>query len=178
MIYEEAVRSWKERQITDDAQLAEALNGKGILFAYHSSKLENDAVTFHDTREIFEHDGVTSYTGDLRTLFELRNAKDAYSLFLDAYHDKKKLDTELLLAFQYELTKTTYDARRWRNGERPGEFKKHDYVTGKYEIGASPETAEEETCELLEELQDLKPAVQFLKEQTVKTWARGKEGRS
>ena len=43
--------------------------------AYHSGKIENERITYNDTREIFEHDGVTSYTGDLRTLFEIRNAK-------------------------------------------------------------------------------------------------------
>lgn len=51
-------------------------------FAYHSGKIENDKITYHDTREIFEHDGVTSYTGDLRTLFEIRNGKEAHELFL------------------------------------------------------------------------------------------------
>ena len=65
--YQEICLYWKDRNISDDAQLAEILNGKGVLFAYHSSRIENEAVTFHDTREIFDHDGVTSYTGDLRT---------------------------------------------------------------------------------------------------------------
>lgn len=63
------------------AVFAEALNGHSIAFAYHSGKIENENITYHDTREIFEHDGVTSYTGDLRTLFEIRNAKDANELF-------------------------------------------------------------------------------------------------
>ena len=58
-----------------DAALPEALSVHSISFAYHSGKIENENVTYHDTREIFEHDGVTSYTGDLRTLYEIRNAK-------------------------------------------------------------------------------------------------------
>ena len=72
--YEKALALWQQKHITTDAQLAEALNGHSIAFAYHSGKLENENITYHDTREIFEHDGVTSYTGDLRTLFEIRNA--------------------------------------------------------------------------------------------------------
>ena len=79
------------------------MNGHSIAFVYHSGKIENDNITYHDTREIFEHDGVTSYTGDLRTLFEIRNEKEAY------------------------------DIRRWQLGERPREYKHHDYVTGKEE---------------------------------------------
>ena len=34
------------------------------------------------------------------------------------------------------LTSGTYDERRYiENEERPGEFKKHDYVTGVHEVG-------------------------------------------
>ncbi|MDO5343246.1 MAG: hypothetical protein Q4F69_12490 [Bacteroidia bacterium] len=75
--YEKAVALWQQKRITTDAELAEAMNGHSIAFAYHSGKIENDLITFNDTREIFEHDGVTSYTGDLRTLFEICNAKYA-----------------------------------------------------------------------------------------------------
>ncbi len=48
------------------------------------------------------------------------------------------------------LTQNTYDTRRWQLGERPGEFKHHDYVTGCNEIGAAPEDVEEEVAELRE----------------------------
>lgn len=80
--YEEILRYWRGKGISTDAELAEALNGHSISFAYHSGRIENENVTYHDTREIFEHDGVTSYTGDLRTLFEIRNARNANELLL------------------------------------------------------------------------------------------------
>ncbi len=152
--YEKAIAMWQSKEISTDAELAEALNGHSIAFAYNSGKIENDKITYHDTREIFEHDGVTSYTGDLRTLFEIRNAKDANEYFLSAFNNRLQLNEQLVLDFQQILTKNTYDTRRWRLGERPGEYKKHDYVTGKEEIGASPEEVEEEMRELLEDIQD------------------------
>ena len=152
--YEKAIALWQSKGISTDAELAEALNGHSIAFAYNSGKIENDKITYHDTREIFEHDGVTSYTGDLRTLFEIRNAKDANEYFLSAFNNRLQLNEQLVLDFQRILTKNTYDTRRWRLGERPGEYKKHDYVTGKEEIGASPEEVEEEMRELLEDIQD------------------------
>ena len=124
--YEKAVRWWQSRKIATDAELAEALNGHSILFAYHSGKIENENITYHDTREIFEHDGVTSYTGDLRTLFEIRNAKDANELLLTAFKEKRPLDEELIKQFQRRLTLNTYDTRRYQLGERPGEYKRHD----------------------------------------------------
>ena len=152
--YEKAIALWQSKGISTDAELAEALNGHSIAFAYNSGKIENDKITYHDTREIFEHDGVTSYTGDLRTLFEIRNAKDANEYFLSAFNNRLQLNEQLVLDFQRILTKNTYDTRRWRLSERPGEYKKHDYVTGKEEIGASPEEVEEEMRELLEDIQD------------------------
>lgn len=153
--YEKAVIFWRRRKIETDAELAEALNGHSIAFAYHSGRIENQNITYNDTREIFEHDGVTSYTGDLRTLFEIRNAKEANELLLAAFRDRRPLDQALLKEFQRCLTQNTYDMRRWQLGERPGEYKRHDYVTGKSEIGAAPEDVQEEVSELLDEIVDV-----------------------
>ena len=153
--YEKAVALWQQRRITTDAELAEALNGHSIAFAYHSGKIENEQITYNDAREIFEHDGVTAYTGDLRTLFEIRNAKDANELLLSAFRERRPLDETLVREFQFRLTQNTYDTRRWQLGERPGEYKKRDYVTGKAEIGTSPEDVTEEVLELLSELTDI-----------------------
>lgn len=153
--YEKAVALWQQKNITTDAELAEALNSHSIAFAYHSGKIENENITYHDTREIFEHDGVTSYTGDLRTLFEIRNAKNANELFLAYFQAKRPLDESLIKELQECLTQNTYSMRRWQLGERPGEYKRHDYVTGKEEIGAVPEDVQAEMSELLLELQDV-----------------------
>ena len=151
-VYESVVGWWQSRKIATGAELAEALNGHSILFAYHSGKIENENITYHDTREIFEHDGVTSYTGDLRTLFEIRNAREANELLLTAFNERRPLDEDLIKQFQRRLTLNTYDARRYQLGERPGEYKRHDYVTGREEIGAAPEDVREEMGELLMEL--------------------------
>lgn len=153
--YRKAVALWQGKHITTDAQLAEALNGHSIAFAYHSGRIENENITYHDTREIFEHDGVTSYTGDLRTLFEIRNAKDANELFLTAFGERRPLDETLIKEFQYRLAQNTYDTRRYQLGERPGEYKCHDFVTGREEVGAAPEDVAEEMTELLAELTDV-----------------------
>lgn len=150
--YEKAITLWQCKEIKTEAELAEALNSHSISFAYHSGKIENDKITYHDTREIFEHDGVTSYTGDLRTLFEIRNGKEAYELFLTAFGERRSMDESFIMELQKKLTQNTYDTRRYQLGERPGEYKHHDYVTGKEEVGAPPEDVAEEMGELLDEL--------------------------
>ena len=153
--YELLINWWRSLHITDDAALAEAFNGHIINFAYNSGNIENPNVTYHDTREVFEHDGVSSYTGDLRTLFEIRNAKIAMEYFFKAFREKALFDETFIKELQRRLTLNTYDERRWQRGERPGEYKKGDYVTGCNETGASAEDVPDEMRELLEDLKTL-----------------------
>lgn len=154
--YGQIVSEWHNRNIESGADLATVMNERCISFAYNSSKIENTHVTYRDTHEIFKHDGVSNYTGDLRTLFEIRNAKDANSLFFDAFDQKRELSVDLIKHFQKKLTENTYDENRWQMGERPGHYKYHDFVTGRDEVGALPEDVEIEMVELLEEMMDVK----------------------
>ena len=147
--YERVLEYWHGKNVQTEAQLAEAMNGHSVAFAYNSGKIENENISYHDTREIFEHDGVTSYTGDLRTLFEIRNARDANEYVLASFGGRVAMDEEFIKELQKRLTLNTYDTRRYQLGERPGQYKKHDYVTGKAEIGAAPEDVAEEMAELL-----------------------------
>lgn len=55
------------------------------------------------------------------------------------------------------LTEGTYDYRKFvKQGECPGEFKKHDYVTGIHEVGSRVEAIEDDLKEILEVMQDFK----------------------
>ena len=153
--FEKTIAFWHSKNIQTEDELALALNGFDISFAYHSGSLENERITYHDTSEIFKHDSISSYTGDLKTLFEIINLKKAHELFLKSFQDKLSLNECLLKNFHKCLTHNIYDIRRCKLGECPGEYKHNDYVTGKNEIGASPEDVAEEIKELLEELHDV-----------------------
>lgn len=146
---------WESKNVTNSSELEVAINGKVINLAYHSNKIENDNVTYSDTREIFERDGVTSYTGDLRTLFEIMNSKDAMENFYNAFDRKIAVSHDFVKEIQQQLTKNTYDTRRYKNGERPGSYKKHDYVTGRLDVGSMPEDVEDDMDELLSELTEI-----------------------
>lgn len=56
--FEDVVKFWQDKKITSMSELEAAINDKIISLAYHSAKNENSAVTYNDTREIFEHDSV------------------------------------------------------------------------------------------------------------------------
>lgn len=156
LMYEKAVRMWQEKNIRTADDLAFTLDGFHIAFAYNSGKLENENITYNDTRDIFNNERISSYTGDLRTLYEIHNEKKAYELFLSAFDAKRAIDEAFIKELHYTLTQNTYDERRMKRGEHPGEYKHHDYVAGVNETGAAAEDVPSEIAELLTQIQDVK----------------------
>ena len=150
----EAVRAmWKGKPMATEADIDLVLDNFRILFAYHSGKIENEDVTYHDTREIFENGQVVGYTGDPRAVFEQQNQKLCYEFLKAKIAAREPLSVALVLEIHGILTSGTYDKRRFiEKGERPGQFKRHDYVTGRLEVGCPPEEVETELAELLAEL--------------------------
>ncbi|MDY0290097.1 MAG: Fic family protein [Sphaerochaeta sp.] len=151
--YHNAVLLWKSYRIETPASLQQHLDSFRVLFAYHSGKIENDAVTFNDTREIFHNDKVSSFTGNIRTLFEQQNQKTCYEFLVPKILEKRAISIELVKETHAILTAGTYDERRYiEKGERPGEFKKHDYVTGMLEVGSSPGEVAQDMASLVAEM--------------------------
>ncbi|MDO4806035.1 MAG: hypothetical protein Q4A07_02180 [Coriobacteriales bacterium] len=136
--YKGIVSWWQGMGIVTREELANALDGYRVRFAYHSGNIENPELTYHDTRDVFEDGRVRGFTGDPRTLFEIQNLKACHELVVDAFAKRQPLDEEMLLETHRTLTQGTYDERRWRAGERPGTYKVHDYVVGAGDVGATP----------------------------------------
>lgn len=138
------------------AELDDHLYDFKILFSYHSGKIENDKIKYHDTRDVFESGTVQGYTGDLKTLMEIQNQKICFEYLKSNIVEKKSMDLEFVKKVHYLLTRGTYDEYRYKvRQERPGEFKKHDYVTGVNEVGSPPEIVEDELKDLLSEIQNI-----------------------
>lgn len=151
--YRLVVDAWRSRAQADKETLLEEF---AVRFAYNSGKIENDEITYHDTREVFDRDGVTSYTGSLRTLFEMRNQKIAWEWALSVVEQGFDLNAGLLKEAHRLLTYGTYDQDRWAKGERPGTYKLGDYVVGVDEVGFSayevPEAVDELAAQVSEAL--------------------------
>lgn len=151
--YTKAVELWRSYELRAPADLDKYLSNFRVLFAYHSGKIENGEITYHDTREIFENGRVCGFTGSPRALFEQQNQKLCYEYLKGKIVEREPLSVALVREIHRALTMGTYDERRYiDNEERPGEFKKHDYVTGVHEVGAAAEDAESELAELLDEV--------------------------
>ena len=151
--YNDVIAYWQSLKIDSKEKLEKVLDNFRILFAYNSGAIENDEITYHDTREIFENGKVISFTGNLRTIFEISNQKTCYEYLLDKIIKKEKISEVLIKKVHELLTVGTYDERRYiLNGERPGGYKKHDYVTGREEVGASVNEVVKEIENLLNEV--------------------------
>jgi len=151
--YEDAVKLWRKYSVKTEADIDLRLHNFRILFAFNSGKIENDAVTYHDTREIFENGRVLNYTGNPRALFELENQRLCYEFLKPKLAAREPLSVQLVKSVHEVLTGGTYDERRYvTQGERPGEFKKHDYVTGRAEVGSPPEDVEQDLGTLIDEV--------------------------
>lgn len=154
--YKTIIVKWKKRNIctVDDLQIA--LNNFRIIFAYHSGVIENPEISYHNTREIFENGKVINFTGDLRTIYEIENQKKCYEFLKEKIIEREKITPELIKAIHEKLMSGTYDETRWSKGERPGQYKIHDYCVADGQ-GALPEQVPieiEELCEELEEIPD------------------------
>jgi Fic family protein len=153
--YEKTLNLWRNYNVKTEADIDLRLHNFRILFAYNSGKIENDMITYNDTREIFANGRVLNYTGSPRALFELSNQRVCYEFLKPKLAAKEPLSIALIKETHGVLTGGTYDERRYVDrGERPGEFKKHDCVTGIAEVGSLPEDVEGDLAELLDELAD------------------------
>lgn len=151
--YKDVVELWKGFDIRSSADLEGHLENFAVLFAYNSGAIENKEITYHDTREIFESGKVSGYSGNLKTLFEISNMKDAYRLMLKWFDDRTPLSLESIKEMHYQIAKLTYDQRRWELGERPGQFKKDDrWGVGRHDIAAPVDEVESNLQDDLDEI--------------------------
>ena len=157
-LYDQVKKQWQIWAVRSGEDLDLRLDNFRILFAYNSGNIDSAAISYHDTREIFENGRVVGYTGDPRTLFELQNQKVCYDFLREKIPVKEPLSIPLILEIHRALTEGTYDERRYLvNGERPGTFKKQDYVTGIHEVGSYPEEVEGDLTELIGEVNSVGP---------------------
>lgn len=148
--YCELCRRWGQASPDERAQLLDRFK---VGFSFNSGSIENPEITYHDTAEVFDKNGVSNFTGDVRTIYEINNLKNAWAWLMDAVASKTPLGVEALLDSHRILTAGTYDEARWENGERPGTFKRGDYRVAN-DVGLPPDAVEEAVASLLDELRE------------------------
>jgi Fic family protein len=135
------------------------LNHFRVQFAYNSAKIENPEVTYHTTREVFEDRQVKTFRGNPETLTEINNQRKCYDFLLPKIINREPITTALVKEAHEITTMGTYDDRRFFTlGERPGMFKKHDFVVGRGEAGSLPQEVEADINALLNEINIFNPS--------------------
>lgn len=148
--YEGLLNAWRG---IDADQRALLLDQFKVSCSFNSGNIENPEITYHDTAEIFDESGVSNFTGDVRTIYEINNLKNAWTWLEDALAGDATFDEELVLSAHLVLTRGTYEDGRWAKGERPGTFKRGDYrVTD--DVGAAPDEIPELVGALVAEVRD------------------------
>ncbi len=151
--FEDILKQWKSYDIKSVNELDYYLDNFRILFAYNSNHIENPNTTYHDTREIFEHGKISSFTGDLRTLYEIDNQRICYEFLKDKIINKEPLSQELIKKIHKILMRGCYSQAIYDKGERPGEYKKHLFVVGD-DVGVAPEDVPTEIEYILDEIRE------------------------
>ena len=129
--YAETAAYWQSFPIQTVSDLEQRLENFRVLFAYHSGKIENEEITLHDTREIFENGKVLNYTGSPRAIFEQQNQKLCYEFLKEKIAAKEPLTQELVLEVHRISRSGTYDERRFGKRERPANTKSMITLPGK-----------------------------------------------
>ena len=153
--YEQAVELWRARDIQSAEDLDKQLDCFRVLFAYNTSRMENPEVTYDNVREVFQNDRVIGFSGSPATLTEIGNQKKCYEFLLPKIVAAEPISLSLIQEVHFMTTMATYDNRLFFGfGERPGVFKKHDFVIGKNEVGSQPEDVETDLSGLIDVLKD------------------------
>lgn len=154
--YVKVIDYYRSQNLQTKADYTFFLDDFSYLFAYHSLVIENDEIKYLDVKEIFENGKIINYTGNLKTLYEINNQKECYDYFIDNIVLKTSISENCIKKIHKILTKGTYDEdRHVQNEERTGEYKKHDYVIGRNEVGSSVENVSEEIKGLVEEINSI-----------------------
>lgn len=162
--YEYAVAKWR------DAQVKVPFIGHFLYsFVTQSNQIENININYNSTRELFESEQLTGYTGDLRDVFSVLNNRRVAEYLNGLYHTRTPVTRELILETHRLLMFGSVDRHRYEdNGERAGEFKKHNYCVGRLSVGSIPEDVPkdiDDLCKLLVSMEGkdaLKMATAFL----------------
>lgn len=131
------------------------LNDFAEEFCYHSAKVERSDLSYAEALEVYNHDTVTNYTGDIRSLISVLNQRAALWWMIEKIIAHAPLDEELVLTLHRALVYHTFSNHQLIDGERPGKYKVCDYfVRETREVGAAADECPKLTRALLSEVQE------------------------
>ena len=168
---------WRSYSIVSLADIDKYLASFRILFAYNSGKIENDEITYHDTREIFENGKVSGFTG----IHEVGSAAEDVAADMtelidevNAYCGNDVLKASAYLHAKFEYIHPFADG----NGRVGRTILNYYLMTRDYPpliIYDEDKRAYYNALQKYDETEEIIPLVDFFRQQTEKTWAKALE---
>lgn len=150
MLYQECIQKWRKGLNT------KRIDRFFIKFTYSSNKIENDETRLVDVEKVFKGENINDFKGSKETIKEIENHKEFCNNILRECKDSdSKLSLDLIKHFHKSLMKGCFREELLVKGERPGTFKKGDYVVGIHDVGAKPDDVEGDLISLIDEVNEI-----------------------
>ena len=150
MLYKDVIKVWR------DGKTKELLNKFFLKFTYSSNKIENNETRLRDVQTVFKGEEVKDFKGNKKTIKEIENHKEICENILQlCKENNSKLSIKFVKQLHYDLMKGCFSEEILNKGEKPGEFKKGDYVVGLRDVGVTPSEVEGNLISLIEEVNEI-----------------------
>lgn len=150
--YKDILGWWQSNTLNTIDDYKVILDNFQIIFATNTSNIEGTNISYHTTREVFEGDKLSGYSGSFESLYLIKNQKFAFEFILKSLINKTPITSDFIKKIHKILMYGGYDETRWNKGERPGTYKVNDYCVGVNDVGSLPEDVEIDINNLLDEL--------------------------
>lgn len=152
----EIVRDWQSSIKENPAWLGEALRADMAEYAYHSARISHRRVTLKQVQELFSG-AQEEIEIDAVVRREILNERDCLEYLIAANAERAPLTAEMVCHLNALACREVLNEKRFLSrGEKPGEFKKHDYVVGSNSAGSYPENVAADLDRLLAEISDMR----------------------
>lgn len=150
--YQDVIDWWRKQNFETIDDFMNVLENYQVVFTVNSNAIEDINVSYHTTREIYEEGDVSNFSGSFTDLLSVWNQKAAFNKIFQALINKQPITVDFICDLHKCLLHGCYDQKRWNKGERPGTFKKHDYVVGLTDEGSLPNDVLNDLLDLLDEI--------------------------
>ena len=148
------IKQWKSYTFNSALDYSLRLTKFCVDFTCNSNNIEGSNLDYHTTHEVFNNAPITRSGVSPRDMFEVQNTKFAFNYLYDKLAAKEPVSVSMIKHLHKIVTYGTYDEDRWNKGERPGQFKKGDYVIGVSDEGCFPDEVDDAMTELVDEVND------------------------
>jgi len=150
------VRDWQSSMKKNPAGLGEALRAGMAEYAYHSARISHRRVTEKQVQDLFSGiEGEIQLDPIVRQ--EMLNERDCMEFMIASLAERKPITAEMVCRMNALICRDVLNEKRFLSrGEKPGEFKKHDYIVGSNSAGSYPENVAADLDSLLQESSDMR----------------------